>query len=154
MEYLYDKLKKLENSGVYAFHMPGHKRNGILTGAELPYGIDITEMTDLMISIMRRYPERDSEEGGSGLHADESHYLINGSTVGLISAILGCTHRGDRILMARNCHKSVYNAVFLNELYPVYLYPQMLLRREGTGGSEWSCYGISGRTGRLIIIRT
>src|SRR5699024_4214302 len=28
--------------------------------------------------------------------------------------------------MARNCHKSVYNAVFLNELYPVYLYPQML----------------------------
>lgn len=127
MEYLYDKLKKLENSGVYAFHMPGHKRNGILTGAELPYGIDITEIDgfdDLHHAggILKETQKR----AAVVWHADESHYLINGSTVGLISAILGCTHRGDRILMARNCHKSVYNAVFLNELYPVYLYPQML----------------------------
>ena len=44
MEYLYDKLKKLENSGFYGFHMPGHKRNGLLTGAKLPYEIDITEI--------------------------------------------------------------------------------------------------------------
>ena len=26
--------------------------------------------------------------------------------------------------MARNCHKSVYHAVFLNELRPVYIYPE------------------------------
>ena len=103
MEYLYDKLKKLENSGVYAFHMPGHKRNGILTGAELPYGIDITEIDgfdDLHHAggILKETQKR----AAVVWHADESHYLINASTVGLISAILGCTHRGDRILMAGN----------------------------------------------------
>lgn len=133
--YLYDKLKKLENSDLYGFHMPGHKRNGALTGADLPYGIDITEIEgfdDLHHAegILKEAQKRAAEVW----HAAESHYLINGSTVGLISAVLGCTNRGDRILMARNCHKSVYNAVFLNELHPVYLYPQLLSSGEGAQG--------------------
>lgn len=133
--YLYDKLKKLENSDLYGFHMPGHKRNGALTGADLPYGIDITEIEgfdDLHHAegILKEAQKRAAEVW----HAAESHYLINGSTVGLISAVLGCTNRGDRILMARNCHKSVYNAVFLNELHPVYLYPKLLSSGEGAQG--------------------
>ena len=43
---------------------------------------------------------------------------------GTLSAVLGCTGYGDRILMARNCHKSVYNAVDLNGLIPEYVYPE------------------------------
>ena len=57
-------------------------------------------------------------------HADETHFLVNGSTVGILSAILGTTEKGDSILVARNCHKSVYHAIYLNELDPVYLYPK------------------------------
>lgn len=69
-------------------------------------------------------------------HAEETHYLVNGSTVGLLSAVLGCTGYGDRILMARNCHKSVYNAVDLNGLIPEYVYPEfdettVLMERSG-----------------------
>lgn len=41
-----------------------------------------------------------------------------------MSAILGVTDRGDKILVARNCHKSVYNAMYMNELTPVYVYPE------------------------------
>lgn len=139
MEHLYSKLKKLENSGIYAFHMPGHKRNAVLTGADLPYGIDITEIDgfdDLHHAdgILKTAQQRASEL----YQADETHYLINGSTVGLLSAILGCTHRGDRILMARNCHKSVYNAVFLNGLRPVYIYPDLL---SSTGGEDMDLNG-------------
>lgn len=139
MEHLYSKLKKLENSGIYAFHMPGHKRNTSIIGADLPYGIDITEINgfdDLHHpdGILKEVQQRASEL----YQADETHYLINGSTVGLLSAILGCTHRGDRILMARNCHKSVYNAVFLNGLRPVYIYPDLL---SSTGGEEMDLNG-------------
>ena len=135
MEYLYDKLKKLENSGVYGFHMPGHKRNGMLTGADLPYGIDITEIDGFDDLHHAEGILRDAQKRAAEVwHAEESHYLINGSTVGLLSAVLGCTKRGDRILMARNCHKSVYNAVFLNELHPVYLYPHLLSSGEGVQG--------------------
>ena len=48
---------------------------------------------------------------------------MNGSTAGILSAILGCTRRGDQVLVGRNCHKSVYHAIYMNGLEPVYLYP-------------------------------
>ena len=125
MEYLYERLRQYEGAGYYGFHMPGHKRGGFLTDADLPYGIDITEIEgfdDLhhACGILQEAQKR----AAFVYHADETHYLINGSTVGLLCAILGCTRRGERILMARNCHRSVYNAVLINELRPVYIYPQ------------------------------
>lgn len=41
---LYDKLKKYSKSGVYPFHMPGHKRNTALSDGTMPYEIDLTEI--------------------------------------------------------------------------------------------------------------
>lgn len=130
MDYLYRKLKDYASSGYYGFHMPGHKRNGSVTGAELPYEIDITEIEgfdDLHHAggLLKKAQDR----AASVFHAEETHYLINGSTAGILSAVLGSARRGGRILMARNCHRSVYNAVLLNELIPVYVYPERL---EGT----------------------
>lgn len=134
MEYLYDRLINYASSDYYGFHMPGHKRSSSLTGAGLPYGIDITEIEgfdDLHHAkgILKEAQQRATEVYG----AEETHYLINGSTVGLLSALLGCTSRGDRILMARNCHKSVYNAVFLNSLRPLYIYPEAVPETEMNG---------------------
>lgn len=125
MERLYTKLKEYSASDFYPFHMPGHKRNPQITGADLPYGIDITEIDgfdDLhhASSILKEAEERAARV----YHAGETHYLINGSTAGILSAVLGCSERGRKILIARNCHKSVYNAVYLNELHPVYVYPE------------------------------
>ena len=125
MENLYEKLKQYSESDYYGFHMPGHKRNEALFGIGLPYGIDITEITgfdDLHHAedIIKRAEER----AASLYQAEETHFLVNGSTTGILSAILGVTDRGDRILVARNCHKSVYNAIYLNGLQPVYIYPK------------------------------
>ena len=121
---LYEKLESYVKSDYYPFHMPGHKRNSRITGADLPYSLDITEIDgfdDLHHAegILARAEKR----AGRLYRADETHYLINGSTVGILSAVMGCTKRGGRILMARNCHKSVYNAVILNELTPIYVFP-------------------------------
>lgn len=145
MDYLYRKLKDYASSGYYGFHMPGHKRNGSVTGAELPYEIDITEIEgfdDLHHAdgLLKQAQDR----AASVYHAEETHYLINGSTAGILSAVLGSTRRGGRILMARNCHRSVYNAVFLNELKPVYVYPELL---EGT---ELNAQISPGRVERLL----
>ena len=41
---LYDKLKSYKNSGIYPFHMPGHKRNNIDEDGIIPYEIDLTEI--------------------------------------------------------------------------------------------------------------
>ena len=122
MEYLYSKLIQYSSSDYYGFHMPGHKRSSALTGTELPYKIDITEIEGFDDLHHAKGILREAQERAAKVYqAEETHYLINGSTAGLLSAVFGCTRRGDRILMARNCHKSVYNAVFLNGLRPVYI---------------------------------
>lgn len=107
--------------------MPGHKRNKEIaqrTGVDLPYEIDITEITGFDDLHHADGIIKEAEEEAARLyHSEETHFLVNGSTVGILSAILGVTRRGDTILVARNCHKSVYHAIEMNGLHPVYLYP-------------------------------
>ncbi|MGN1131524.1 MAG: aminotransferase class I/II-fold pyridoxal phosphate-dependent enzyme [Ruminococcus sp.] len=54
----------------------------------------------------------------------ESFILVNGSTVGLLTAITSVTKKGDSILAARNCHRAVYNGIELWDLSPTYLMPE------------------------------
>lgn len=123
--YLYEKLNQYAEEGYYPFHMPGHKRNLQLMKPMQPYAIDITEIDgfdnlhnaeDVILESMKRAARL--------YHSQNTFYLVNGSTAGILTGISACTNKGDKILMARNCHKSAYHAVFLNELNPVYLYPQ------------------------------
>ena len=125
MASLYDKLIEYNKSDYYGFHMPGHKRNEKMFGTRLPYGIDITEIEGFDDLHHAETLIKDQEERAAHLYkAEETHFLVNGSTVGILSAILGVTNRGDKILVARNCHKSVYNAMELNGLRPIYIYPE------------------------------
>lgn len=125
MNNIFDKLKNYSDSDYYAFHMPGHKRNLDLMDGTSPYRIDITEIDGFDDLHHAEGILRDAQERAARVyHADETHFLVNGSTVGILSAILGTTEKGDSILVARNCHKSVYHAIYLNELDPVYLYPK------------------------------
>ena len=124
MENLYEKLSSYAESDYYGFHMPGHKRNRNVTGVSLPYGIDITEIEGFDdLHHAKGFLKQAQERAAEVFHGEETCFLINGSTVGILSAVLGCTQRGYKILMARNCHKSVYHAVYMNELEAEYLYP-------------------------------
>ena len=134
MEYIYDKLEQYGNSDYYGFHMPGHKRHKNFAGINMPFSIDITEIEgfddlhhpkDLILDAQKR--------AAKIYDADNSYFIVNGSTTGLISAVLGCTRKGDSILIARNCHKSVYNAIYMNELNPIYVYPQFNSNTELNG---------------------
>lgn len=125
MKTIYDHLKEYSESDYYGFHMPGHKRNKAILKNDLPYEIDITEIDGFDDLHHAEEIIRDAERRAARLyHADETHFLVNGSTVGILSAILGTVSKGDKVLVARNCHKSVYNALFLQEIQPVYIYPE------------------------------
>lgn len=125
MKTLYDKLSDYGNSDYYGFHMPGHKRQYNMLGAELPYKMDITEIDGFDdLHHAKGILKEAQERAAKVYHAEETCYLINGSTSGILSAVLGCTNKGGRILMARNCHKSVYAAVYMNELKAEYIYPE------------------------------
>ncbi len=121
---LFEQLKAYSASGVYPFHMPGHKRNGEQMGSALPYSIDITEIhgfDDLHApnGILKELNNRLS----ALYETQHSFALVNGSTCGILAGMATLARRKDKILLARNCHKSVYNAVELLGLVPVYLQP-------------------------------
>ena len=125
MSTIYDKLKDYSDSDYYGFHMPGHKRNLDMFKSTVPYKIDITEIEGFDDLHHAEGILKEAQIRAARIyHADETHFLINGSTVGILSAIAGVTKKGDTILVARNCHKSVYHAIYMNELNPVYLYPE------------------------------
>lgn len=49
-----------------------------------------------------------------------TYFLTNGSTSGIIAAVLACTHKGDKVLIWRNAHPSHGNAVKLAGCEAVY----------------------------------
>lgn len=121
---LYDKLKKYSKSGVYPFHMPGHKRNTALSDGIMPYGIDLTEIDGFdnlhnvegCILEVQNLAER-------LYNVKKAFLLVNGATGGILSAVRAMTNRGDKVLVARNSHKSVYNALEICGLEPEYIVP-------------------------------
>lgn len=125
MDRLYNKLTSYVNQDYYPMHMPGHKRNEALLQMENPYKLDITEIEGFdnlhqPEGILYSLSQRINRLYGSG----KSYPLINGSTAGILAGICGTTSRGDKVLITRNAHRSVYHAVMLMGLTPVYCYPR------------------------------
>ena len=131
------KLMQLNESDEYPLHMPGHKRNvgcGFLSDV---YGIDITEIIGYDNLYEADGMLKDAMERAAKVYGtEETFFLVNGSTVGILSAITGVTKRGDRILVARNCHKAVFHAIELRELQAVYLHPEYLPEWDIAGGID------------------
>ena len=128
MSILYDKLKAYSESGVYPFHMPGHKRTAF---DGLPYGIDITEIGGFDDLHEPTGCLRDLQKTAAELFGSRYAFaLVNGSTVGILAAVRAMTVSGGKALLARNCHLSVYHAAELCRLDTKYLYPDCV---DGTG---------------------
>lgn len=121
-------LTAYNTEGCYPWHMPGHKRrlNTIFPDiVENPFSIDVTEVGDLdefhdPHGIISEAMNRAAEVYGS----HKSYYLVNGSTCGIMAALSAVCRPGDKLIVARNCHKSVYNAIRLLQLRPIYIMPE------------------------------
>lgn len=127
-------LKQLRDSDEYPLHMPGHKRNYEMKEMPGAYTMDITEIEGYDNLYEAEGMLKDAMEYAAKIYgAEETFFLVNGSTVGLLAAITGVTEPGDRILVARNCHKAVFHAMELRGLQAVYLHPEYL--------EEWDLVG-------------
>lgn len=120
---VYETLIQYAKEDRLAMHMPGHKRNPHFF-MENPYQLDVTEV-----------PGLDDLHRPSGMFLElkkhlakcygsyRTDLLVNGSTSGILAAMTTCCQPGDAILVARNCHKSVYHGIRLLQLNPVFIYP-------------------------------
>ncbi len=127
---MYNKIKKLTD-GVYPFHMPGHKRNADFL-RECPDITEITGADDLHHAedMLKNSMLRASQFFG----AKKTLFSTSGSTPLILAAIGGSLKSGNTLLVARNCHKSVYNAAYVNSLKTEYLLPEIV--------PELDCYGV------------
>lgn len=121
---MFKKLWENGESDFYPYHMPGHKRHALGQLPEPLARLDITEIDGFdnlhrPEGILARLQEKAARLYG----AEESFYLVNGSTAGILSAASCALPAGGRILMCRNCHKSAYHAAYLRNLKVSYLYP-------------------------------
>ncbi len=122
---LWEELQALMEKGQYPFHMPGHKRN-LSPVPDLPVAWDVTEIAgsdDLHDAqgILREAMERTATLCG----ADRTWYLVGGSTCGNLAAVRAAAPRGSEVIVARNCHKSIYHAIELGNLRVHWITPPM-----------------------------
>ncbi len=129
MEALFSQLRRYSESTYYPYHMPGHKRRAF--GA-LPHELAALDITEIDGFDNLHQPEElfaALQRDAARLYgAEESFYLINGSTGGILSAVSAALPEGGRLLMARNCHRAAYHAAYLRRLKISYLYPPILER--------------------------
>ncbi len=123
---LYHKLEAYAESDYYPFHMPGHKRNMRFYPMKEIYKIDITEIDGFdNLHHAEGVLYQAMKKASTLYHAEETHFLVNGSTSGILSSISASVKRGGKILIARNSHKAAYNAIMLRDLQAIYLYPKL-----------------------------
>jgi len=105
------------------FHMPGHKRRFL--NSLIPYEIDITEIDGFdNLHELGGILKNTADMAKSIYDSVESYPLVNGSTCGVLAGIYTLTRENKNILIARNCHKSIYNAAEILELAPYYVLPE------------------------------
>ncbi|MBQ7986412.1 MAG: aminotransferase class I/II-fold pyridoxal phosphate-dependent enzyme [Clostridia bacterium] len=134
-------IDKLSGNKKIPMHMPGHKRNTALAPylKRLGADLDITEIEgfDNLHSpngIIYESMQKAAEVRG----AKSAFYLVGGSTAGILASVAAGIERGDKVIVARNCHKSVYNALELQDAKPVFVMPK-IHTKTGISGSIEPC---------------
>ncbi len=128
---IYEALERLKRRRVVPFDVPGHKRgrgNQELVNflGEKCVGIDVNSMKPLdnlchPVSVIRDAEELAAEAFGA-VHA---FFMVGGTTSAVQSMVLSVCRPGDKIILPRNVHKSVINALVICGAVPVYVNPEM-----------------------------
>ena len=127
---IYEALKKFKSERVVPFDVPGHKQgrgNPELTNflGKQCMEVDVNSMKPLdnlchPISVIREAEELAAEAFG----AAHAFFMVNGTTSAVQSMILSVCKRGEKIILPRNVHRSVINALIICGAIPVYINPQ------------------------------
>lgn len=120
---LAQRLTQYTRTPAVPFHMPGHKRRPLHT-PDLPWAMDITEIDGFDDLHHPQGVLADAMAAAAALWgSEEARFLVNGSTGGILATLHAVCPRGSTLLVARNCHKSVYHAMELLDIRPIYLQP-------------------------------
>ena len=128
---IYEALERFREMRVVPFDVPGHKHgrgNPELTAflGERCVGVDVNSMKPLdnlchPISVIREAEDLAADAFG----AAHAFLMVGGTTSAVQSMVLSSCKRGDEIILPRNVHRSVINALVLCGAVPVYVNPEV-----------------------------
>lgn len=116
------QLEDLNRINHFSFHMPGHKdhRNDVdffaYDTTEIPGADNLHDPQ----GVIREVQEKCAKVYGS----EEAAILVNGTTTGIHSAILGSCSPKEQLLVPTNCHRSVFGALALGRIEGVFITPE------------------------------
>ena len=128
---IYEALERFRQMRVVPFDVPGHKRgrgNPELTAflGEKCVHLDVNSMKPLdnlchPVSVIREAEKLAADAFG----AAHAFLMVGGTTSSVQSMVLTVCKRGDEIILPRNVHRSVINALVLCGAIPVYVNPDV-----------------------------
>ena len=128
---IYEALQNFRQMRVVPFDVPGHKHgkgNPELTEflGEQGVGIDVNSMKPLdnlchPVSVIHEAEVLAADAFG----AAHAFLMVGGTTSSVQSMVLSTCKRGDKIILPRNVHRSVINALVLCGAIPVYVNPEV-----------------------------
>ena len=126
-------FQRYNEKNLLPLHMPGHQRKAEM-GTALPYAYDYTEVEELdnlhaPEGILQEAMNRTAAYYG----CSDCFYLVNGSSSGLQAGIFALLEEGDEVVVARNCHRSVFYALSLRKAKIHFLLPEFW--------EDFSCFG-------------
>ena len=128
---IYEALEAFRKMRVVPFDVPGHKRGrgnpelAAFLGQQC-VGVDVNSMKPLdnlchPVSVIRQAEELAAD----AFHAASAFLMVGGTTSAVQSMVLTACKRGDEIILPRNVHRSVINALVLCGAIPVYVNPDV-----------------------------
>ena len=128
---VYEALERLRRQRVVPFDVPGHKRGRgnpelVKLLGEQCVGIDVNSMKPLdnlchPVSVILEAEKLAADAFG----AANAFFMVGGTTSAVQSMILSACKVGQKLIVPRNVHKSVINALVLCGAVPVYVNPDV-----------------------------
>jgi arginine/lysine/ornithine decarboxylase len=124
---LFEELQRYARQPLVPFHTPGHKAGrGLESGWHaigFPAQWDVTEIPSFHWAGAWEEAE---ELAAMFFGADQTFFLTQGASQGIIGGILGLFSPGDTVLVGRNCHRSVIQAIVLAGIHPIFIETEFL----------------------------
>lgn len=128
---LFDAVKHHVERNAVPLQIPGHKHgNGLAEYKEfvgenvLRMDLNQTRGIDIIWNPTAVINEAEKLLA-EVFQASAAYFLINGTTSGVQTMIMSTCKPGDRIILPRNVHKSIFNSLILSGAQPVYVLPEI-----------------------------
>jgi len=126
------KIKKIANSDRILYTTPSHDRNSfVIPEVEAFCGQkffchDLSEVNGLdNLAEPKNDILKSMKHSAKLVGVKDLFYLVNGSSSGILAAMLATLKTNDKVLIARNCHKSVLNGLVLTGAMPTWILPEI-----------------------------